>query len=82
MHFLPIQERFLIDRSHGKLSRQQCMYIDSGTSLHMTKNKNNFSHLKEKDMQFQIELGDEGMYATRGVGTINFQRESGNPLHL
>lgn len=57
-------------------------YIDLGASFHMTGNKKYFSYLKEKDMQFQIELGDDGMYATRRVGTINFRRESGNPLHL
>ena len=48
----------------------------------MTGNKKHFSNLKEKDMQFQIELRDDGMYAARGVGNVNFQRESGNPLHL
>lgn len=57
-------------------------YIDSRASFHMTRNKKSFSHLKEKDMQFRIDLGDDGMYATRGIGTINFQRESSNPLHL
>lgn len=48
----------------------------------MTENKKSFSHLKEKDMHFQIELGDDGQYVARGVGTVYFQRESGNLLHL
>ena len=33
-------------------------------------------------MQFQIELGDDGQYASRGVGTVIVERESGIPLHL
>ena len=48
----------------------------------MIKNKNSFSYLKEKDMQVQIELGDDGQYVARGVGTVNFHRESDNSLHL
>lgn len=47
-------------------------YIDSGASFHMTRNKEYFNHLKEKDMQFHIELRDDGKYVTRGVGTVNF----------
>ena len=57
-------------------------YIDSGASFHMTTSKKNLRHLKKMDMQFQIELGDYGMYAARGVGIVSFQRESGNLLHL
>lgn len=48
----------------------------------MTRNKKSFGSLKEKDMQSQIELGDDGQYATRGVGIVSFQREPSNPLHL
>jgi len=48
----------------------------------MVGNKKSFNHLKEKDMQFQIELGDDGRYAARGVGTVSFNRESSNSLHL
>lgn len=33
----------------------------------MTGNEKYFNHLKENDMQFQIELGDDGQYAARGV---------------
>ena len=48
----------------------------------MTKNKKYFSHLNEKDIQFQIELRYDGMHATRGVSIDSFQRELGNPLYL
>lgn len=48
----------------------------------MTGDKEYFNQLKEKDMQFHIELGDDGKYLTRGVGTISFERESSSSLHL
>lgn len=57
-------------------------YIDSGASFHMTGNKEYFSHLKEKDMQFHIELGDDGMYTTTAIGTISFEMNSGSSLHI
>ena len=57
-------------------------YIDSGASFHVIGNKEYFSHWKEDDTQLQIELGDDGNYATRGVGTISFERESGSSLYL
>lgn len=56
-------------------------YIDLGASFHMTGNKEFFSSLEEKDMQFHIELGDDDKYMTKGVGTVSFKRESGS-LHL
>ena len=57
-------------------------YIDSGASFHMTKNRKSFSHLKEKDMHVQIELGDDGQYVSRRVGIVIFQRDLGNSVHL
>lgn len=56
-------------------------YINSVASFHMTGNKEYFSHLKE-DMQFQIELGNDGKCTNRGAGTDNFERDSGSSLHL
>ena len=57
-------------------------YIYSEVSFHMTGNREYFSQLDEKDMQVNIELGDNGKYATKGVGTISIERESSNTLHL
>jgi hypothetical protein len=57
-------------------------YIDSGASCHMTGNINYFSQLTEKDMQFNIEMGDDGKYQAKGVGVVKFERESGKLLYL
>lgn len=48
----------------------------------MIGNREYFSQLEEKDMQVHIELGDNGKYTTKGVGTVSFERESGNSLLL
>ena len=41
-----------------------------------------FSDLEEKDLQMHIEMGDDGRYSATGIGTITFERESGNPFLL
>ena len=35
-------------------------YLDSGTSFHMTGDKEIFSDLEEKDLKMNIEMGDDG----------------------
>jgi hypothetical protein len=57
-------------------------YLDSGTSFHMTGDKEYFIDLEEKDIKMHIEMGDDGKYSATGIGTITFQRESGKPFQL
>ena len=47
-------------------------YLDSGTSFHMTGDKELFSDLEEKDLQMHIEMGDDGWYNATKIGTITF----------
>ena len=35
-------------------------YLDSGTSFHITGDKELFSDLEEKDLQMHIKMGDDG----------------------
>ena len=35
-------------------------YLDSDASFHMTRDKELFSDLEEKDLQMHIEMGDDG----------------------
>ena len=55
-------------------------YLDSGASFHMMGDKDLFSDLEEKDLQMHIEMGDDGRYSETSIGTINFEREFGNPF--
>jgi hypothetical protein len=48
----------------------------------MTGNRNYFSQLTEKDMQFNIEMGDDGKYRAKGVGIVKFERKYGKPFDL
>ena len=55
-------------------------YLDSGTSFHMTGDKELFSDLEENDLQMHIEMGYDGWYSATGIGTITFQRQPGKPF--
>jgi hypothetical protein len=57
-------------------------YLDSGTSFHMTRDKESFIDLEEKDLKMHIEMGDDGRYIVNGIGTITFHRDSGKPFQL
>jgi hypothetical protein len=35
-------------------------YLDSGASFHMTRDKDIFSDLEEKDLKMNIKMGDDG----------------------
>ena len=60
-----------------------CMwYLDNGASFHMTWKRDLFSDLEEKDLQQNIEFGDDERYNATGIGTVTFQRENGSHLRL
>ena len=48
----------------------------------MTRDKELFSDLKEKDLQMHIEMGDDGRYSATEIGTITFERDLGKPFML
>jgi hypothetical protein len=47
-------------------------YLDSGASFHMTRDRESFSDLKEKDLRMHIEMGENARYSVTGIGTITF----------
>ena len=47
-------------------------YLDSGASFHMTRDKELFSSLEEKDLHMNIKMGDEERYNDTRIGTITF----------
>jgi hypothetical protein len=57
-------------------------YLDSGASFHMTRDKEIFSDLEERDLKMHIEMGNYGRYNATRIGTITFQRESGKLFQL
>ena len=57
-------------------------YLDIGASFHMTRDKEIFNSLEEKDLQMHIKMGDDGRYSATKIGTFTFQRQSGKPILL
>jgi hypothetical protein len=47
-------------------------YLDSGSSFHMTGDKEIFSDLEEKDLKMHIEMDNDGRYSVTSIGTITF----------
>jgi len=47
-------------------------YLDSGATFHMNGNKEIFSIMEEKDLQMNIEMGDNGRYSATRIGTITY----------
>eukprot|EP00253_Pinus_taeda_P028365 PITA_28365 len=57
-------------------------FLDSGAPFDMTRDRDLFSDLEDKDLGVHIEMGDDGGYSATGIGTISFERESGKPFIL
>jgi hypothetical protein len=52
-------------------------YLESGASRHMTKAREPFNSLTQKDSGIYVELGNDVKYAVKGEGTMFFQLELG-----
>ena len=48
----------------------------------MMGNRDLFSDLEEKDLQQNIEFGNDRRYSVTDIGTISFQRDFVSPLRL
>jgi hypothetical protein len=57
-------------------------YLDSGTSFHMTGDKEIFSDLEERDLKMHTDMGGDRRYSATSIGNITFQSESGKPFQL
>jgi len=62
--------------------RDSVWYVDLGASFNIVENKDFFNILEKKDMQFHINIGDDGRYMTKGVGKVRFKRKFSSLLHL
>jgi hypothetical protein len=55
--------------------------VESGASMHMTGKKDNLAKFKNVKFSSQVELGDDAIYAIKGVVSTSFQLDSGFVLH-
>ena len=51
-------------------------YIDREASAHMSGVREVFSEITERDIDVEVELGDDRVVRAVGRGTVAFQRES------
>lgn len=56
--------------------------VDSGASSHMTGSFKNLSKLVQKKTAQRVELGDNGKYEFKGIGSPSFQLESGGNVSI
>jgi hypothetical protein len=47
-------------------------FLDSGVSRHVTGSHKSLTSLTKENTRLQVELGDNGKYAVKGVGTTSF----------
>ena len=71
---------FMASTSTSVAPSSRIYYVDSGASKHMTGAKDQFTQFSDRQLNLEIELGDESIVRTIGIGTISFQRESLPPL--
>jgi hypothetical protein len=56
--------------------------VDSGASKHMTNFKQNLVNYRDKKINVNVELGDDGTYAIKVIGSTSFQLQSTNVFHI
>jgi hypothetical protein len=47
--------------------------VDNGASEHMAGFKQNLVNYRDKKFNVKVELGDDGPYAIKGIGSTSFQ---------
>jgi len=66
---------------HGVINDGKCMVFRQWSFILHVGDKDLFSNLEEKDLQMNIEMGDDGKYSVIGLGMILF-REAWASIHL
>ena len=56
--------------------------VDNGASKQMTANHSSLTKLVEEGSALKVELGDNGKYEFKGVGSTPFQLELGGNIYL
>jgi hypothetical protein len=49
---------------------------------HMTSDHVNLTSVREKTISLKVEIGDNNLYAVKGIGKESIELESGNNIHL
>ena len=63
---------FIASLSSTVVSSSTMWFVDSGASRHMTGVRKQFTQFSEKELNLEVELGDNRIVRAIGVGTISF----------
>jgi hypothetical protein len=78
-----IKDHVLISALSGSVTPgEETWLIDSGTSKHMTGQRNILSCILEKNVSRKVTLGDDYKYPIKGVGESNHKMNLGNSLKM
>jgi hypothetical protein len=56
--------------------------MDISASKHMIGFKQNLANYRDKKLNVNVQLGDNGTYDIKGYGSASFQLQSGNIFHI
>jgi hypothetical protein len=77
------RENYLVSTLFDAVTKSKEIWlVDSGASKHMTCFKQNLVNYRDEKFNVKVELGDDGTYAIKGVGSTSFQLQSGNLFHV
>jgi hypothetical protein len=77
------KESYLVSALSGTVTKSKEIWlVDSGASKHMTSFKQNLVNYRDKKFNVKVELGDDGTYAIKGIGSTSFLLQSGNVFHI
>ena len=64
------------------ISSSAMWFVDSRPFRRMTSAREQFTQFSEKELNLEVELGDNRIVRAVGVGIVSFQRESLRPLKV
>jgi hypothetical protein len=78
-----IEDYVLISALSGSVSPSEDTWlINSGSSKHMTSQRDILSCLTKKNFPHKVTLGDDYQYPIKGVGELNYKLDSGTPMKM
>jgi hypothetical protein len=77
------RESYRVSAISGVVTKSEEIWlVGSAASKHMTGFKQNLVNYPDKKFNVKVELGDDGTYAIKGVGSAFFQLQSGNVFRV
>jgi hypothetical protein len=77
------KESYFVSSLSGVVTKaKEIWLVDSGASKHMIGFKQNLVNYRDKKFNVKVELGDDGTYAIKGIGSSSFQLQSDNVFHI